>query len=64
MLKPDSRLIFKSSSKWALLNPPTTNPPAIDSLIIFKRLGKRKIFDLQNNYTPEKITSFYYLFDE
>ena len=38
---------FKSSSKWALSNPPTTDQPnhqTIDSIIIFKRLGNRKIF--------------------
>ena len=42
----------------------STDHRPIDSLIIFKKPNKRKIFDLQNTHTPEKIISFYYLFDE
>ena len=44
-----------------------TNQPVhriCDSIIIFKRFGNRKIFDLQNTDRADKIISVYYLFDE
>ena len=48
-------------------NPPTTDPPThrpTDSIIIFKRLGNRKIFILQNVHAAQNIISVCYLFDE
>ena len=47
-------------NKWALYVQPTTNPNSpthrpTGPIIIFKRLGNRKIFILQNTLTAEKI---------
>ena len=36
----------------------------IDSIIVFQKLGYRKIFDSQTTHTSEKIIFFYYVFVE
>ena len=41
-----------------------TDPPTTDPIIIFKRLGNRNIFILQNIHAAEKIIPVYYLLDE
>ena len=46
-----------------LTDPPTHRPSThqhTDTIIIFKILGNRKIFILQNTHTTEKIISVYY----
>ena len=53
-------------NKWALYVQPTTNPNSpthrpTGPIIIFKRLGNRKIFILQNTHTAEKNILGYYL---
>ena len=42
-------------------SPPTTDPPTNDPIVIFKRLGKRKIFILENTLIAKKDMSLYYL---
>ena len=41
-----------------------TDQPTTDPIIMFKRLGKRKIFISQNTHEATKMISVYYLFNE
>ena len=50
---------FINSTEHRPTDQPTTNP-----IIMFKRLGNRKIFISRNTHAAAKMISVYYLFNE